>query len=202
MTWIQTANGRAVDLVAPKPESILAIDIAEHLAKLPRYNGATPGAVYSVAQHSCYAADIVFARTQDRLFAADALLHDAHEYVIGDDPSPKKRALIELGRELYGDAFAEQMKTVMQVMRRRVDEAIYSAFGMKFDLSAARAASVHRVDVELLETEKRDLMAPEPQPWFQTGVAPLQGFNPVKGWSWELAQNSFMQRFRKYVELR
>ena len=47
-----TRSGRRIDLAEPDVSLIRARDLAEHLAKLPMYRGATWG-FYSIAQHSC-----------------------------------------------------------------------------------------------------------------------------------------------------
>lgn len=60
-TFLTTASGRQVDLLDPQPEDIDFSDIAEQLAKECRFNGATPGKFYSVAEHSVRGARAIMA---------------------------------------------------------------------------------------------------------------------------------------------
>ena len=59
-TMIETVSGRLVDLADPKPDDILATDIAWALSREPRFGGHTVTArPYSVAQHSIAVADLI-----------------------------------------------------------------------------------------------------------------------------------------------
>lgn len=62
-THFTTASGRQVDLYAPRVEDIDFDDIVEQLSKINRYNGATPGTAYSVAQHVVLGADYILAES-------------------------------------------------------------------------------------------------------------------------------------------
>ena len=80
-------SGRRLDLLDPSPLDIEIEDIAHGLARVARWNGQTQGPhIFSVAQHSVLVERIVAAidpglPARWRLIA---LLHDAHEYVIGE----------------------------------------------------------------------------------------------------------------------
>jgi hypothetical protein len=95
-TILTLANGKGIDLLDPKPEDIDFDAIAQHLAKEKRYNGATPGLEYSVAEHCARGASAILTATGNTTLAAYFLLHDAHEHTLKDDTTPKKRAIAEL----------------------------------------------------------------------------------------------------------
>ena len=62
--WIQTGTGRALDLMAPTAAMIdLETDVAEALAREPRFGGHVRGGPYSVAQHMVLGADAIVAQT-------------------------------------------------------------------------------------------------------------------------------------------
>lgn len=84
--WISTVSGKKMVLTDPDPSLIDVFDVAHHLANINRYVGATfyP---YSVAQHSVLVSYLM------PEFQLAGLMHDAAEYVLGDDSSPKKRAV-------------------------------------------------------------------------------------------------------------
>ena len=87
--WISTVSGKKMVLTDPDPKLIDIFDVAHHLANINRYVGATfyP---YSVAQHSVL---VSYLMPELQMYG---LLHDAPEYVLGDDSSPKKRAVPEI----------------------------------------------------------------------------------------------------------
>lgn len=56
---VETRSGRHVNIKNPKHGDIVISDIAFNLSRMPRFNGATMGAIpYSVAQHAVWAAVI------------------------------------------------------------------------------------------------------------------------------------------------
>jgi hypothetical protein len=90
MTWVQTKGGRAVELLAPTPESIDLEDIAFALSHQNRFNGAAGR--YSVAMHSVIVEAFMPPGTPLEL-RQWALLHDAAEAYTGDVVSPLKALL-------------------------------------------------------------------------------------------------------------
>lgn len=91
-TKMETHSGRIVDVWRTDPETIHLPDVAWHLSRIARFNGATLGPVYSVAQHSLFVAVLVqqFYRVDDPVVVLQALLHDAHEAYLGDILTPVK----------------------------------------------------------------------------------------------------------------
>lgn len=87
--WISSVSGKRLVLQEPDPAQIDVFDIAHHLSQINRYVGATfyP---YSVAQHSVL---VSYLMPEHHMVG---LLHDAPEYALGDDSSPKKRAIPEI----------------------------------------------------------------------------------------------------------
>lgn len=81
----RTWSGVMVNLSCPRAEDLRLTDIAHHLARVCRYNGAVDG-FYSVASHSVYVA-----RNVAPEYAPAALLHDATEAYLGDMTSGLKR---------------------------------------------------------------------------------------------------------------
>lgn len=142
--WVQTASGRRMDLVSPRAEDILLDDIAVGLSNLCRFTGQVRAGFYSVAQHSVHVAERVLALTGDVDLARCGLMHDAPEAYIHDLASPIKRLLPQY----------EVMESLMWL-------AVVERFG----LPKALPPIVKEADAELLATEKRDLLAPEPAPW-------------------------------------
>jgi len=90
-TTMETYTGKKVDLAKPDPATINIDDIAWHLARIPRFLGATRSDnVYNVAQHSVLVLNRVRQQNPDAniCLLITALLHDAHEAYIGDIERP------------------------------------------------------------------------------------------------------------------
>ena len=115
--WQRMLSGWRLDLLDPSPLDVEIEDIAHGLARVARWNGQTAGhEALSVAEHSLLVERIAGSlrpdlADRDRLAA---LLHDSHEYGVGDLISPVKRALGPGVRSL----------------ETRLQEAIHLRFGL------------------------------------------------------------------------
>ena len=135
-------------------------DIAHALAMNCRWTGHVKE-FYSVAQHSVYASYEVPTH-----LALDALLHDASEAYVHDTPSPLKWYL----RDHDFSAFSN--------LEKRIDKAIFKQYGLEHP----RSPIIKEVDLRLLATENRDLMAPgeeriwmiKPYDWHIQPLLPIQ----------------------------
>lgn len=186
-TAFTSASGAYVDLLNPQPEQINFYDIAEHLSKLARYSGATPGTFFSVAQHLVLGTEACLLATGDEVLAAYFELHDAHEYLHGDDTTPKKHAFVELARQHYGDVGADCVRETFKIAQYRLDFAIHAAAGLQFPVPSEMQPKIHYWDMRMRETEWRDLM-PTPPPWPKEQGAPALLFK-IECWSPRDAQS-------------
>lgn len=188
ITSLTCADGAMVDLLNPQIADVKFPVICEHLAKANRYCGATAGLAYSVAQHSVLCAQSALSATSDRELAAYLLCHDMHEAWLGDDTTPKKRALsaiiasFGLLSSAIGDAFS--------LLTDRVDAVIHAKAGLQWPPSKEMAAEIHRWDRILLATEWRDLMK-HPAP-YDFGYEPLR--SQITPWGWRSAAQSMLSQ--------
>lgn len=183
-TSLTTVSGRMVDLLNPRPADIDFGDICEQLAKENRYNGATPGVCYSVAEHLSRGGLAVYEASGSDLAAARFLLHDMPESYLKDDTTPKKRAIAATATE-FG-VLAPVVLAAFDRMTERFDRAIAAAAGLAWPAPDDIAALVHRYDKIMLNTEWRDLMS-IPHPWpIEPGEEPLVGVT-IKPWGWRQA---------------
>lgn len=141
----QTASGRIVNPAMLQPEDIDLGDICEHLAKEARFNGATPGKFYSVAQHSLLVGHLVATSYSPESQGAYyyqlvlcALLHDAPEAYLRDLATPVKSQV--------GSAYLH------------MESRAWLAIARKFGLPPVMPAEVKRADLIALATEKLHLM--------------------------------------------
>ena len=165
--WILTSTGRRFPLLAPKPEDIDIEDIAHALSHVCRFAGHVRE-FYSVAQHS-----VLVSYRVPREHQLAALLHDASEAYVGDVTRPLKPLIpgyssIEVG----------------------VMSAVLSRFGLPTEIPSC----VHRADMQMLATERRDLMPQDDSRW-----PCLAGIDPhdemIAPWSPASAKRMFLFRF-------
>jgi hypothetical protein len=116
-----------VDLTAPDPARITPRAIAHGLGQIVRWTGATESPV-SVAQHSV----LVYSLFRElfptrRAHGIHALLHDAHEYLIGDISRPAERLL---------EARSPGLAGILVAIKQELDTAIRTALGVAPPLTA------------------------------------------------------------------
>ena len=200
--WALTTSGMAVDLVAPKPEMILWADVAEGLSKLARFNGHTPGRFYSVAQHCVIGADYAVDNCGPGVALA-FLLHDAHEYTIGDDITPKVRALIAHANRAFtgrpGYSAGEVVKEAFVALKYALDSAIYPAAGVAWPLPLDVRMAVKDLDARMLITERMRFLPQNRHHWGEEVEAhkplPIRGrFTPL---SMGDAQIEWLKRLKR-----
>lgn len=192
-TTMTFANGAGFDVLHPTKADIHWPSVAEHLAKENRYNGATPGVAYSVAEHSVRCADAALRMTEDRMLAAYLLVHDCHEGAgLKDIPTPTKRALAEVAKD-FG-ILADEVKNAFANLTDRHDVAIHAAAGLNWPVSVEMAAAIKRFDLILFRTEWRDLMHDGPHPDWEPyrNIEPLP--EKIVPMPWQEAQARFIRR--------
>lgn len=166
--WIQTYTGKEFFPTAPSRELINIIDIAHALSNICRFTGHTRD-FYSVAQHSVLVSNYVPAG-----YELAGLLHDATEAYLNDIAAPLKRT-----PELYGYTVAEQ----------RLARTIEARFGLEPDSLSGFA--VKAVDIQMLYTEKRDLLTKQLD--WGSSVGPFE--EKIIPWTPKEARSKFLARF-------
>lgn len=171
---ILTGSGISQSLTYPSWRLVDDQDIAQALSRIPRFNGHTRQ-FYSVAQHCVLASQLVPAED-----ALAALLHDATEAYIGDMISPLKALL---------PAY------------RLIEQRVWVAIAKRFGVDTVMPNSVKQADLQLLATERRDLLPESPQEWpCLEGVEPLT--DPIEPWSPQLAEMAWGLRLEELTAQR
>jgi uncharacterized protein len=146
MTWMQTRDGHAIDLLEPDLSEVTIEELAHALSRINRFCGHTRTiSGYSVACHS-----VAVSMHLPPAYALWGLMHDAHEAFLGDITSPVKMALRALGG---GEAFDKLESKLVVAVRRR------------WELHGPMPREVKVADLEALATERRDLLGEEARPW-------------------------------------
>ncbi len=87
--WITTYGGHRIDSRNVHPQQISKPDILRGICMQVRYLGQIKD-FYSIAEHSVLVSNIARLKGDSILVQQCALLHDGHEYITGDFPSPYK----------------------------------------------------------------------------------------------------------------
>jgi hypothetical protein len=211
MTWIQTASGRAFDLLAPRAEDIdFAADIAGPLARTARFGGHVPGGAYSVAQHSVIGARCIIRDGWGRDLALHFLLHDAHEAYLGDLTRPLQLALRDAMGEAAGcmlstpaareraerDA-AAALSSALRRLKSGLDRAIFAAAELAPPHST-HEAQIKAWDARMLETERRLFLGDCDRAWDWDDEPPTPVKWPEKArvWPWPEAADAWLDTLR------
>lgn len=176
-----TASGLPLWILDPRPEDIRIGDIAEHTSRICRFGGALRRDVeiYTVAQHMCLVSDHL-----PPALKLEGLLHDAHEYAIGDKLKPIKLNLAKLCAERVADGFDP-----WKAIEHRMELAVRRRFGLPDFMTPA----VKEQDYLAVATEHRDVQnvtglvdwGTLPEPWPERIVP----------WGIFRARDEFMTRF-------
>lgn len=205
-TILTLANGRGVDLLHPLfyPADFAAL--AEMLTKEKRFNGATPGVEYSVAEHCCLGADAILAeekkfgsRDKCEAVAAYFLMHDLPEAIWKDDTTPKKHAIAERIAERCG-VTADAVLGVLDGIGDEHAAALHAAAALEWPMPPPLVPIVKTWDKIMFVTEWRDLMGNREHPdW-----SPYRSIEPlatkiVQPWRWTVARTAWLSRAAKLL---
>jgi len=183
--WVQTHSGEAFYPARPDPSKIHLRDIAHSLSNLSRYCGHC-NRFYSVAEHSVHVVQDVIHRRLGReasvwrlpkleedelqLFRS-AFLHDAPEGYICDLTAPLKK-----------------MCRGYQIIEKRVEKAVESAFNLTFSLGCPQ---IVKSDIAVFLAEKEQIIGDEVEPWGVSGE-PAENCE-IHCWSPQMAQQMFLR---------
>jgi len=193
MTWLLTHTGRQHYLAgaaATHPDNVPNMaEIAHALSQINRFTGHACRP-YSVAEHSLLVADIAHSMGASKLGELCALMHDAHECIVGDVATPVKQAI--------GAAWGEFEAIHENHLRLHLGIA---------EIFEHHRAMVKQCDLISLATERRDLLPFDPlehdpwpvldgygtriYPWGQTTLmTPSQVLRTPREWAHKFTQRA------------
>lgn len=168
MSIVRTYTGRNLDLLDPDPKEIDIQDIAHHLAKLDRYNGAGHYS-YSVGQHSLLVADAL-----PKEYKLQGLLHDATEAYLGDVVSPLKKLLPDY---------------------RKIEQNVMNAVCKRFEITFPRPNIIKRADQAVMAAEMHQVVKWPDLPKKQGLPEPPKGIE-IRPMDWKEVRQTFIERFK------
>lgn len=186
-------------------------EMAATLAKIARFDGRTSGAHgYSVAQHSIFVADALAAETGDTLLAGCGLLHDGHEYLIGDITRPLAQLLGERLATTFEErggspqvaAFArEVLGHTIAGMKTGLDHAIYAAAGIDYPRCyPAYRRLIGQMDERMLRAEGLALFGRKVGSHLPAARLPAPKLDKaITAWPTTRAELAFIDRLERYL---
>lgn len=159
-TSVETSTGRYVDLANPDPGTITLEDIAAHLSRIGRFNGACQR-FYSVAEHALLVADRLRALGHGAATILRGLHHDDHEAYSGDKTRPYKLAVRAVGGPASCGPWEE--------INERLDQAIVQALDLP-DLTVEAWQAIKQADNWALAAEAYHLLPSRGRGWVVDGL--------------------------------
>lgn len=120
-------DGSLMDLARPLPAEVDFSVMAGALSRIARFSGMPKDGAFSVAQHCVMGAEALLAEGEDELTAALFLLHDGHEFLIGDKSRPFQQLLAAVLSDSHGAAMGQALHGAIGHIKAGWDEAIYTA---------------------------------------------------------------------------
>ena len=148
MGSMTTYSGRLIEYANPNPDNIVIEDIAWHLARINRFNGATRYG-YSVAAHS-----VMVSRRVPAGHAVLGLLHDAQEAYLNDLNPGLKEICPEY---------------------RVLESRFWAIIAKKFNLPEEIPTEVKEIDRKVAAWESQ-ILQPWPPAWAQLVPLPEPDF--------------------------
>lgn len=174
-----TTTNAGVKIFAPRNFRVCefrASDMMDGLSKICRYNGQI-NRFYSVAEHSVLVS--LYAEAEGDIEAMyPALLHDAHEYLSGDIPTPQKDMV--KGLKAFEDGYEMVVREALDLPGP--DDSVWERVALYDHQILHRELAVLR---EIMPT------------WFDPDIERIvpEHIQPV-GYEWVEARAFFRQRFR------
>jgi hypothetical protein len=167
--WIQFQSGAIWYPFSPRAEDLDVRDL-EALSRIGRFNGHC--AFYSVAEHSVRCAERAAALGYSLELQWQTLNHDAHEVACGDFAAPLKA--VRRYSDPPGPVGALAISSSLRLLETMQSDAIRDALRMPRTLGP----EVKRIDLELLATERRDLMVESQVEWGPLPAPLLERITP------------------------
>lgn len=189
---VQTANGGHWWPFSPRPEDVRLEDIVASLRRGCRFGGHLREGVesYSVLEHQVRVSWLLRNMGASPLECFGGLHHDSDEaYPPNDQIGPFLRGMKDPRACALLGLTPAAFEGILAV-RRRAQDAVRTAFAISDVFADARSAAlIHKADMTLLATERRDLMAYGPVDW---GTLPEPMLERIRPWSPHFAAEQFM----------
>lgn len=199
------ADGSIADLLAIRPADIRFAEIALSLSRIARWSGRHLPPAIPVGQHCVMGADAIFREhhRDDPALATTAagyfLLHDAHEYLVGDMPRPVVAALDQALEPIAG---AGAVSAAVDAIKAALDRVIHAAAGLPpLDDFADCRRIVVDMDERMAAAEARHLYGVDGDiPLIRCGLpSPLLSDSFDRPWPPMKTEEAYCERLKRYL---
>lgn len=191
------ADGSLMDLANPLAADIDWPEAAAGLSKLARWNGRPAGAAFSVAQHSVMGADAIFAETGDAIAAAYFVLHDVHEYLLGEIP----RDTVAIVEHFAGRRSGIQL--ALNTARATIDAAVFDKARIIPLAYAPQRPIVEAMDDRMARAEAIALFGPQAAvKWGDKGLPAPKLVGAIRPWGAMKAEEAWLQRLERFLGIK
>lgn len=187
--WIQSYSGKIIDVQDPKPSSFTLEDVAQSLALKCRFTGHCR-TFYSVSEHCVRGAEFLL-KSHGPKYAFAFLCHEFSEVAMPDVATPLKRLLS------VNVPWADGVMCSYKALETRHEAAILKALDVDHLTKLIHSPEVLSMDLAMLEWERRDLLGPEPAPWWPSDMVmpPVVSEKKLRPWSWQKARQKWLSAF-------
>ncbi len=187
--WSFNTDGTVMDLAAPDQASVCFHEMAKSLAGIKRFNGRG----ISVAQHLVMGTQAIMNEGGASLTAALFLLHDGHEWALGDIVRPTESLLAQL-------LSTAAVKSAFQQAKDGWDAAIYAAANLPMPefWTAAQKKAVKSMDDRMCAHEAVIRFGPKAALQFPA-YTPPKTTGAIREWGASLAEEKFLQLLYRLV---
>lgn len=200
-------DGSVADLSRITADDVDFAHVAASLSKVTRFNGRHRGQGFSVAQHSVMGADALFREFGDGILSGYFLLHDAHEFLLGDINRPvllemdRSVAAVLLARGLSEDLAAGAVVEAIRLARHRIDLAIHAAARLQpIERMPLYARQVAEMDERMCMVEARTLYGAQADiPLVRCDLPPPRLTVALRPWGAAKAEETFIERLERYL---
>lgn len=187
--WSFNNDGTVMDLAAPDQASVCFLEMGRTLSGIKRFNGRG----ISDAQHLVMGAQAVINEGGSNLLAALYLLHDGHEWVLGDITRPMEQLL----------SLSLPTLAIREAIRRAKegwDEAIYSAAGLPtpFAWTVAQKKLVKSMDDRMCAAEAVAIFGQRAASQFPKFIVP-KTTGAIRPWGEAKAEEEFRKMLYRLI---
>lgn len=200
------STGALIDLAALTAADIDFAEMAATLSKIARFNGINRGIALSVGQHCVMGADALYRETGDAVLAGYFLLHDGHEYVIGDITRPAILLIDHYIGLVDGDATAPAFvsklaKQALDAAKADIDRPIHEAANLPpLARMPIYARQVREMDERMCAAESKALFgATGKVPLIECDLPPPKLVGAIVPWGAMKAEEAFCDRLDRYL---
>lgn len=199
------ATGALIDLTALTAADIDFAEMANALSKIARFNGINRGIAFSVGQHSVMGADALYRETGDAILAGYFLIHDGHEYVIGDVTRPTLQLIdLYIARQAglaHAAAAQSFAKLALNAAKADIDKAIVEAANLPpLSRVPIYARQVKEMDERMCVAESKALFGASGKiPFMDCSLPPPRLTGAIEPWGAMKAEEAFCDRLQKYL---